>query len=86
VTQCRGEGHGRHPQTSRTRGDELAAKSAEANVIEPTRKRTARRTGIKEQARALLAHSPELNYVALADVLNIGDRRGRRPDRAFPSS
>ena len=57
--------------------DELATKSAEANVKEQTRKRTVRRTGIKEQAKALLAHSPELNYKALADALNIGDRRAK---------
>ena len=57
--------------------DELAVKSAEANTKEQARKRTARRTGIKEQARALLARSPELNYMALADALNVGDRRAK---------
>jgi hypothetical protein len=55
--------------------DGLARNSAEANLKESSRKRSRRRTGIKEQVASLLERNPDLMPAAIADTLNLSDRR-----------
>lgn len=55
----------------------LARKSEEANLKEIARKRSRRRTGLKEQVAALLQRNPDLMPAAIADALNISDRRAK---------
>jgi hypothetical protein len=57
--------------------DARARKSQEANLQEAARKRSTRRVGLKEQVKALLDRSPDLMPAAVADALNISDRRAK---------
>ena len=52
-----------------------AAKSEQANLRETQRKRSRRRAGVKDQVAALLARKPDLLPAAIADQLNLSDRR-----------
>jgi hypothetical protein len=55
--------------------DVLTLKSAEANLKEAGRERSRRRVGVKEQVKALRDRSPDLTPAAIADTLNLSDRR-----------
>lgn len=70
-------------EAMRTRGkpqtpDELAAASRARELEAAPRKRSRRRTGVKEDVAELLKRRPDLMPSVVADVLNISDRRAKQ--------
>lgn len=57
--------------------EDLAAKSETADLQKLSRKRSKRRRNLEQEARALLARRPGLMPLAVADTLNISDRRAK---------
>lgn len=57
--------------------EDLAAKSQAVELQELSRKRSKRRRNLDQEARALLDRRPGLMPLAVADALNISDRRAK---------